>query len=106
MTHEVGHAYQVYSGRDYEEPEFIWPTLEAAEISSMGMEFITWPWMDLFFGEDAQKFKFMHLQNSINFIPYGVSVDEFQYEIYKSPQMTANERKEKWREIEKKYTPY
>ncbi len=106
LTHEVGHAYQVYSGRDYEEPEFIWPTLEAAEISSMGMEFITWPWMNLFFGEDAQKFKFMHLQNSLNFIPYGVSVDEFQTEIYKNPQMNASERKEKWREIEKKYTPY
>lgn len=106
LTHEVGHAYQVYSGRHYEEPEFIWPTLEAAEISSMGMEFITWPWMKLFFGEDASKFKFMHLQNSLNFIPYGVSVDEFQYEVYKNPQMTAKERKEKWREIEKKYMPY
>jgi M3 family oligoendopeptidase len=106
LTHEFGHAYQVYCGRAHQEPEYIWPTLEAAEIASMGMEAITWPWMDKFFGNEADKFRFMHLQENINFIPYGVSVDEFQHVIYQNPEMTPDERLLQWREIEKKYMPY
>lgn len=106
LTHEFGHAFQVYSGRHHEEPEFVWPTTEAAEIFSMGMEFITWPWMDLFFGDQTEKFKFMHMQNNLTFIPYGVSVDEFQHVIYENPDLTPKERKRVWRDIEKKYMPY
>ncbi len=106
LTHEFGHALQVYSGRHYNEPEFVWPTTEAAEIFSMGMEFITWPWMNLFFGEDDEKFKFMHMQNSLTFIPYGVTVDEFQHKVYENPDLTPKERKILWSEIEKKYMPY
>ncbi|MEA3423177.1 MAG: M3 family oligoendopeptidase [Bacillota bacterium] len=106
LTHEFGHALQVYCGRHYNEPEFVWPTTEAAEIFSMGMEFITWPWMDLFFGENDEKFKFMHMQNSLTFIPYGVTVDEFQHEVYENPELTPKERKTLWRKIEKKYMPY
>ncbi|MDW7675332.1 MAG: M3 family oligoendopeptidase, partial [Bacillota bacterium] len=61
LTHEAGHAFQVYSSRKLEVPEYYWPTLEAAEIHSMGMEFLAWPWMNLFFAEDTEKYKFMHL---------------------------------------------
>lgn len=106
LTHEFGHALQFYSGRHHNEPEFIAPTSEAAEIFSMGMEFITWPWMNLFFGKDAEKFKFMHMQNQLTFIPYGVTVDEFQHGIYENPNLSPKERKSLWREIEKKYMPY
>jgi M3 family oligoendopeptidase len=106
LTHEFGHAFQVYNGKDYSEPEFIWPTLEAAEIASMSMEFITWPWMEKFFGEDTEKFKYMHLESAINFITYGVCVDEFQHRIYEQPEMTPDQRHQVWREIEKKYMPY
>jgi M3 family oligoendopeptidase len=70
------------------------------------MEFITWPWMKNFFLEDTDKFKFNHLAGSIEFLPYGVSVDEFQHEIYENPSMTATERKVAWRRIEKKYLPF
>ena len=105
LTHEAGHAFQVYSSRKYKLPEYFWPTYEACEIHSMSMEFITWPWMNLFFKEDELKFKFAHLSGSLLFIPYGVTVDEFQHEVYKNPEMTPAERKAKWAEIEKKYLP-
>lgn len=61
LTHEAGHAFQVYSSRNYELPEYIWPTLEACEIHSMSMEFFAWPWMDKFFEEETNKYKFSHL---------------------------------------------
>jgi M3 family oligoendopeptidase len=106
LTHEAGHAFQVYASRHFEIPEFNWPTFEACEIHSMSMEFFTWPWMDLFFKEDTDKYKFSHLSDALLFLPYGVSVDEFQHWVYENPTATPKERKLKWREIERKYLPH
>jgi len=106
LTHEAGHAFQSYLSKDYEIPEYNFPTSEACEIHSMSMEFITWPWMNLFFEDEADKYKFSHLSGAINFIPYGVTVDEFQHFVYENPEATPEERKSKWREIERKYLPF
>lgn len=106
LTHEAGHAFQVYLSRNYEAPEYVWPTLEACEIHSMSMEFFAWPWMSLFFQGDEEKYKFSHLSGSLIFIPYGVLVDEFQHWVYENPEATPEERKRAWRDIEKKYLPH
>ncbi|TQR44415.1 M3 family oligoendopeptidase [Paenibacillus popilliae] len=106
LTHEAGHAFQVYESRHFEVPEYNWPTYEAAEIHSMSMEFFTWPWMELFFQEDTEKYKFAHLADALLFIPYGVTVDEFQHFVYSNPEATPAERKAAWRDIEKKYLPH
>jgi M3 family oligoendopeptidase len=105
LTHEAGHAFQSYMSRKYPVPEYYFPTLEACEIHSMSMEFLTWPWMDRFFEEDAEKFRFMHVSGALEFIPYGVAVDEFQHAVYANPDLTPAERKARWREVEKKYLP-
>lgn len=106
LTHEAGHAFQAYCSRDYEVPEYNFPTNEAAEIHSMSMEFLTWPWMNLFFEEEELKYKFNHLSEAILFLPYGVTVDEFQHFVYNNPEATPVERKAAWRKIEKKYLPH
>ena len=105
LTHEAGHAFQVYQSRGFDVPEYLWPTYEACEIHSMSMEFLTWPWMNLFFENDTDKYKFIHLSEALLFIPYGVTVDEFQHWVYENPEVTPQERREKWLEIEKKYLP-
>jgi M3 family oligoendopeptidase len=105
LTHEAGHAFQVYQSRDLL-PEYRWPTMEAAEIHSMSMEFLAWPWIDSFFLEDTPKYKFSHLAGAVSFLPYGVLVDEFQHGIYERPEMTPDERKAWWRKTEKKYMPF
>jgi len=106
LTHEVGHAFQVYSSRDAIVPEYLWPSSESAEIHSMGMEFLTWPWMDEFFLEDGDKFRFVHLEEGLQFIPYGVSVDEFQHYVYNNPQASPEERRQAWSDIEATYLPH
>ena len=105
LTHEAGHAFQVYQSRGFEVPEYLWPSYEACEIHSMSMEFLTWSWMELFFENDTDKYKFIHLSEALLFIPYGVTVDEFQHWVYENPEATPKERREKWIEIEKKYLP-
>ena len=106
LTHEAGHAFQAYNSRDFEVNEYYWATSEASEIHSMSMEFFTWNWMNLFFKEDTNKYKFEHLAGSLNFLPYGTAVDEFQHIIYEKPEMTPAERNAAWRTIEKKYLPF
>ncbi|PLR85754.1 M3 family oligoendopeptidase [Bacillus sp. V33-4] len=106
LTHEAGHAFQVYSSSHFEIPEYNWPTYEAAEIHSMSMEFFTWSWMELFFQEETEKYQFAHLGSSLLFLPYGVSVDEFQHWVYENLGASPQERKQAWRNIEKKYLPH
>ena len=106
LTHEMGHAFQNYCSRNFEVLEYVWPTMEAAEIHSMSMEFFAYPWIEDFFKEDTAKYLYSHLTGTITFIPYGACVDEFQHEVYEHPEMTPQMRKELWSRLEKKYTPY
>ncbi|MCR4588012.1 MAG: M3 family oligoendopeptidase [Lachnospiraceae bacterium] len=106
ITHECGHAFQGHiSGKDpiMEHSDI---TMETAEIHSMSMEFFTEPWMDSFFGERADQYRQMHLEDSIIFIPYGCMVDEFQHIVYEHPEYTPAQRKAAWRELEKQYKPH
>ena len=106
LTHEVGHAFQGYMSRYISCPDYHMPTAEACEIHSMSMEFIAHPWMEYFFNEEADKYRYSHTVDALTFIPYGVAVDEFQHFVYENPKITHEERCAKWREIEKKYLPH
>lgn len=106
LTHEAGHAFQFYSSRHIDIPEYLIPTSEAAEIHSMSMEFFTWPWMELFFKEDVDKYKFAHLADGLQSLAYIVAVDEFQHRVYENPGWSPDERKKAWTELEKTYLPH
>jgi len=106
LTHEAGHAFQSYKSRHIETPELSFPTYDSCEIHSMTMEFFTWPWMENFFKEDTEKYKYTHLAGAITFMPYGVLVDEFQHFVYANPTAAPKERKLEWRRLEKQYLPF
>ena len=106
ITHECGHAFQGYlSGKD-EIREHSDIGMETAEIHSMSMEFFAEKWTELFFGDRAQDYIDMHLEDSAAFIPYGCMVDEFQHIVYENPEMTPAQRKEAWSKLEKVYKPH
>lgn len=107
LTHEAGHAFEAYTAaKNLPSSSLYWPTLEACEIHSMSMEFFAYPYMNLFFDKDYLKYRYKHLSEAITFIPYGVCVDEFQHFVYENPNATRVERKNKWHELEQKYTPW
>ena len=106
FTHECGHAFQAYTSRTLEPREYLWPTYEACEIHSMGLEFLTYPHMHLFFGDDADRFRTGHLESAITFLPYGAAVDHFQHEIYANPAASADERAALWQAQEARYLPW
>jgi M3 family oligoendopeptidase len=105
LTHEFGHSFQAYEARNIKIPEYRSPTMESCEIDSMSMEFFAEPYMNLFFDE-PNKYRYSHLMSSIVFLPYGVSVDEFQHWVYANPEATPDERDAEWSKLEEKYTPW
>lgn len=107
LTHEFGHSLQGFLGASETDiPTYRTPGMECAEMHSMSMEYLTYPWMKYFFKEDTDKYLYQHLCDAITFIPYGCIVDAFQTYCYENPNMTHEERKTYWRYLEKEYIPH
>jgi len=106
LTHEAGHAFASYMAKDISPSVLKQYTFDIAEIHSMAMEFLTWNWMDGFFGEQTQKYYESHLESSLTSLPYMSMVDEFQHMIYEKPNMSEKERNNCWLELENKYRPW
>ena len=107
LTHEAGHAFESYTAlRTQPISSMAFSTSEINEIHSMAMEHFAYPWMELFFGADADRYRYAHLVGALSVIPYMVCVDEFQHRVYADPNMTAAERRTVWHEIEREYMPW
>lgn len=106
FTHEMGHAFQYWQSRNLPLSDYLWPTLESCEIHSMSLEFLTWSQMDKFFNGDADRFRQIHLAQSILFLPYGCAVDHFQHLVYANPEATPEARNQMWQEMEARYLPW
>lgn len=107
FTHEMGHAFQCWESRALPGVDYLWPTMEAAEIHSMGLEYLTHPQMGLLVGDAAaDRYRAMHLISALAFLPYGVCVDHFQHEVYANPDATPAERHAMWQRLERLYMPW
>ena len=107
MTHEAGHALNAYLIADNRFAlELGCGGMETAETHSMSMEFFAWPYMESFFGADAERYKFMHALESFSFIPYGTMVDAFQHIVYEHPELTPDERDAAWLKLEEAFRPH
>ncbi|MDO4632876.1 MAG: M3 family oligoendopeptidase [Eubacteriales bacterium] len=107
LTHEAGHAFEVFTAlRNGVSYEMAFSTSEVAEIHSTSMEYLTYPWMELFFGEKAEQYRRNHLQEGLRVIPYMACVDEFQHVVYEKKMTDAEERYALWHSLEEKYLPW
>lgn len=107
LIHESGHAYASLRSADASPfIECLSPTLETCEIHSTALEYLTYPYLELFFGDRAADVRDLHMTRSLLFIPYGCMVDEFQHEIYAASEMGNDERHQVWKRLEEKYQPF
>lgn len=107
LTHELGHAFAGYMAmKEQEISGYYMESTDIAEIHSMSMEQFAYPYAESFFGNEADKYRFQHLQDAITFVPFGVAVDEFQHICYEHPELTPKERTYEWHKLEKKYMPW
>lgn len=107
LTHEAGHAFAFYRALHSDiHPALQQPTIEACECHSMSMEFLTQDYHKNFFGKNTAKYELAHCEDSLDFIPYGCMIDEFQHRMYENENLTPDERNAVWQELEKKYRPW
>ncbi|MFI3231133.1 MAG: M3 family oligoendopeptidase [bacterium] len=106
LTHEAGHAFAGYLAKDLPYLDQMSPTMEGCEVHSMAMEYLTYPWHELFFKEDTNKYTLEQAESCLSFLCYGTMVDYFQELIYSKPEMTPAERNEQWAELDKQFRPY
>jgi M3 family oligoendopeptidase len=105
FTHEMGHAFQMFCSINKPLVEYTIGTAESCEIHSMGLEFLSWPQMRFFFGDDARRYCRMQLTQMLLFFPYGVAVDHFQHRVYDNPNCSPDDRAQMWQQMERTYLP-
>lgn len=106
LTHEAGHAFEAFTaGKIQPLTSMVFSTSEINEIHSMSMEHFTYPWMESFFGKNADKYRHAHLAGALQVIPYMVCVDEFQHRVFEG-NLSAMDRRKVWHELEQTYMPW
>ena len=107
LVHESGHAYAAIRGVD--SSPFIEcqsPTLETCEIHSTALEYLSYPYLEVFFKGNASAFREMHMTDALLFLPYACMVDEFQHRVYRESDMSFSQRHSVWKALEDKYQPF
>lgn len=109
LTHEFGHALAAFKSFDVN-CGAAWAarqgTMETCEVHSMSMEYFAHRWMELFFGEKADIYRWQHIAESFCFLPYGTIVDYFQQTVYDYYNLTKRERNKFWASIEREFMPW
>ncbi len=108
IFHEFGHAFQKLQSLEVGEKwcDYFWAAPDIAEIHSTTMEYLTWNWYPLFFGEDTQKFRYSKLTKALEWVIYASLEDEFQHFIYENPNASPELLGTTYHEIQETYIPY
>lgn len=116
VLHEGGHAFHNYEAfklpyfHQFAEKNL---PMEFAEVASMGMEFLSAPYLDedhggFYSASDANRARVDHIESSLVFWPYMAIVDAFQHWVYEHPQAGSDPNKcdQKWAELESRFRPH
>jgi oligoendopeptidase F len=104
MVHEAGHAFHYMLCRH---DDLVWyrgAPLEFAEVASMSMEMLSYPFLEEFYtSEETKRAIQKHLEGIVNFLPWCATIDAFQHWIYLNPDHTREERTSCWLELCKRF---
>ena len=105
IVHEGGHAIQTFLTHDLELMAFKEAPAEIAEVASMGMELMSMEHWDIFYSQsdDLKRARKNHLQYILSILTRTCLGDSFQFWLYSNPTHTAEERRKKWRELQRKF---
>ena len=104
LLHEAGHAMNSFAARDFWLSGYRHPPMEFAEVASMGMELLTFDYLDEFYTpEDLKRAKQQKVEEMVHLLCWIATVDSFQHWIYTNPNHTIKEREDKWEEICEKF---
>ena len=104
MVHEAGHAFHYMLCRH---DDLVWyrsAPLEFAEVASMSMESLAYPFLDEFYSpEEIKRAIRKHLEGIVSVLPWVATIDAFQHWIYLNPEHTSEERTAQWLELGERF---
>jgi oligoendopeptidase F len=105
LLHEAGHAMHGTSYKDVKLDYYCDLPMEVAELASMSMEMLTMDYWDEYYKDEAdlKKAKRDQLEESLAFLPWGMTVDAFQHWIYLNPHHTPEERDKAFADVYKRF---
>ena len=106
LTHEVGHAIQGYLSFEKQPVlEYCCGCNDIAEVPSKVMEQFAYPYAEKFFGKDADKFRFAHMQDCLVEIGGYCATHEFETYLYANEDATNEEWAEAYAKCVCEYSP-
>ncbi len=105
MMHEGGHAVHSFLSRDLKLTGFKSLPSEVAELASMSMELLSMDYWDVFYDdqEELKRAKIEQLETLLSILPWVATVDKFQHWLYTNPNNQAEDRSQKWLEINEEF---
>lgn len=106
LLHEAGHAMHGAAAKDITIDYYCNPPSEVAELASMAMEMLTMDYWDEYYTDEAdlKKAKRDQLEGTLTFLPWCMTVDAFQHWVYLNPEHTADERRDAFVDIQKRFS--
>ncbi|MEY2988170.1 MAG: hypothetical protein RJB13_1691 [Pseudomonadota bacterium] len=107
LLHEFGHALHGSATLQIRNPLARQPGLEFCEFASMGIEFLSQPFLSEFWPRrgDAQRAWALHCYNALQFWPFMALIDEWQHDVYENKLLDPNDRSRLWKSLSQKYRP-
>lgn len=104
MVHEAGHAFHSMLCNDEPIVDYRHSPLEFAEVASMSMELLCFPYLSEFYNEaDAGRARRGHLEDLAKMIPWIATIDAFQHWIYLNQNHTRTQRTAQWLELDRRF---
>ena len=104
MVHEAGHAFHSILCNSEPIVDYRHSPLEFAEVASMSMELLSFPYLTEFYtADDAARACRSQLESLAKMIPWIATIDAFQHWIYKNPNHTRAQRTAYWIELDKRF---
>jgi oligoendopeptidase F len=104
LVHEAGHAFHSMYCVDEPLVHYRHSPLEFAEVASMSMEMLVFPYLGEFYDEEqANRARREHLEDLVRLFPWVATIDAFQHWMYAHPEHTAAERRATWLELDDRF---
>jgi len=103
LLHEGGHAFHTWACRNDPLDAYRNYPIEFAEVASMGMEMLSLPYIDEFYGSETNRARKSFLEGVVRFFPYMACVDALQHWVYTNVEATPEQRNDEWTRLTRRF---
>lgn len=104
MVHEAGHAFHSLLCAHDPLVSYRSSPMEFAEVASMSMELLTFPYLEEFYSsDDATRARRDHLESLSTMLPWIATIDAFQHWVYLNPTHTRKDREQYWLHLNERF---